>query len=56
MLEASIRTQRSQERLLKGILGGVAAELSCEIGEHFRTVFLVEALEGRDPHRLHHGL
>ena len=54
VLEARIRTQRAQERLLEGVLGRVGPDAPPEEAEHDVPVLDVEALEGRDRgHCLH---
>ena len=52
VLEASVRAQRAQERLLPGVLGP-RAEQTPEIPEHLVAIREVEALERRDPRRAH---
>ena len=57
VLEPVVRPQRSQERLLKGVLGGLSTHPAAQEAEHHVTVLDVEALERRNGgHCFHHPL
>jgi hypothetical protein len=49
-----IAAQRAQERLLERVFRTRAAESTREEGEHVVPVCLVEPLEGREAHDVHH--
>ena len=57
-LEAVVGAQGAQERLLKGVLGGLPPQPPAEEAEHDVTLLDVEALERRDRgrHCFHHPL
>ena len=48
--QPGVGAQRSEKRLLKGVLGAVAPETADEESEDLVAVLLVEALEGRQRH------
>ena len=48
MLEPVVGAQGAQERLLKGVLGGLRPEPPAEEAEHDVALLDVEALERRD--------
>lgn len=54
MLEAPVRLQGAQERLLECVLCSLTPELPPEEPEHLKTMLFVEALEGRNRHAVHH--
>ena len=55
MVEPVVRAQRAQERLLKRVLGGLAAQPAAQEAEHDVAVLDVERLERGDGHGcLHH--
>ena len=54
MLEARIRAQRAQKRLLEGVVGGVPPEHPPQLGQDGALLLLVEALERREVHGFHH--
>ena len=54
VLQPPVRAEGPEERLLKGILGGVAPELAPQQPENLASVLDVEALERRDRHCGHH--
>ena len=56
MLETAIGLERSQERLLEGVVGALATERPPEHPKHLGPVLLVEVLERGDRHALHHPL
>src|SRR5205085_11211026 len=56
VLEPVVRAERAQERLLEGVLGVGDAEPAAQEGEDLTAPGLVEALEGRNRHGVHHAL
>ena len=48
MFEPPVRAQRPQKRLLKQVVGPVAARTLAEEREHLAFVRVVEPFEGRD--------
>ena len=54
VLEAAIRPERTEERLLEGIVGSISPQPTSEQAEHLDAVLLVEPLERGDRHGVHH--
>ncbi len=54
VLEATVRLQRAQERLLKRVLGALGADAAPKKPKHLAAVLEIEVLERRDRHALHH--
>jgi len=54
VLEATVRLERAQERLLECVLCSLGPELPPEKPEHLGPMLFVEALEGRNRHAVHH--
>ena len=55
MLQALVRAQRAEERLLEGVVGPIAAEPAAQEAEHLAGMLGVERLERRDRrHGIHH--
>jgi len=54
VIEAAVRAQRPQERLLECVLGSIRTEPAAEEAENVASVLLVEPLERGDRHGLHH--
>jgi ribokinase len=54
VLESTVRAERSQECLLKGVVRSLAPESAAQEAHHLAAVLVVEALERWDRHRLHH--
>lgn len=55
MIEATVRLERAEERLLKRVVRALPAELAAKSPHDLGAVLLVEALERRNRHRLHHS-
>ena len=53
VLEAPVRLQRSQERLLERVLGSLGADTTPQEPKDFGAVLLVEVLERRYRHARH---
>jgi hypothetical protein len=54
VLEPPVRPKGSEEGLLEGVLGRLAPQQAREVAEDLVLALLVEALEGRNRHGLHH--
>ncbi len=54
MLEPPVRAERTEERLLKGVLGAFRTQPAAEEPEHLVPVLDVEVLERWDRHGVHH--
>jgi hypothetical protein len=52
--EVGVRAERAKEGILKRIFSCLASQQADEVAEDLGSVRVVEALEGRDGHRLHH--
>lgn len=56
MLQSRVGAQRAKEGLLERVLGAFGTEAAAQEAQHLDPVLLVEALERRDRHGLHHRL
>jgi hypothetical protein len=54
VVEAAIRLERSEERLLERVVGAIRTKATSKQPQHFAAVLLVEALERRYRHCVHH--
>jgi ribokinase len=56
VLEPGVGPERPEKRLLKGVLGRLPTKQAHEVTEDLLAVVVVEPLEGRNRHSLHHLL
>ncbi len=56
VLEAPVRLQRAQERLLERVLGSLRADATPKKPKHLGAVLHIEVLERRYRHGPHHPL